>query len=269
MGLFCPLWYTLGHTYPRKIPMNRDSMAIPIAIVVAAGLIAGAIYYTGLQKAAQFGNVKGSDSTAQTDPTATKPVVKQVQKEDHIRGNPNAPIMLAEYSDFDCPYCKQFHETLTKIMAEYGSSGKVAWVYRQFPLQQLHPNAPKLAQASECVAELGGNAAFWSFADSVFNIRKVGEFTDMTRLPEYAATAGVDKAAFQSCLDSGKEKDKVDASIKEAIAAGGNGTPHTLVLVGNQSGAINGSQPYEAVKAIIDNLINQMNGGTASSTPGA
>jgi protein-disulfide isomerase len=249
--------------------MKRDSIAIPVAIVIAAGLIAGAIYLNGAKAPAAPLDFTGGAPTEPTAAAPAKPVVLPVTDKDHIRGNPKAPIMLVEYSDFDCPFCKQYHETMTRIMEEYGPSGKVAWAYRHFPLEQLHPNAPKIAEASECVADLGGDPAFWKFADLVFGERATNAQTDMTRLPDFAASAGVDKAAFESCLSSGKFTEAITQSIQEAVAAGGRGTPHTLVLVGEQSGAINGAQPYEAVKGIIDNLIKQIDAGTPLTDKGA
>ena len=83
---------------------------------------------------------------------------------DHVRGNIDAEIMIIEYSDFDCPFCGRFHESMQSVVDKYPGN-EVAWVYRHFPLEQIHPNAPGVALASECVAELGGNDAFWTFAD--------------------------------------------------------------------------------------------------------
>ncbi len=78
---------------------------------------------------------------------------------DHIRGNPDAPVTLVEYSDFECPFCKRFHPTVKRIVDEYG--GRVRWVYRHFPLDEIHPvKARREAAAAECAAELGGNDAF-------------------------------------------------------------------------------------------------------------
>jgi len=237
-------------------PTKRDSIAIPVAIVVAAGLIAGAIY---LSSGTPNPIAEGPDGTL---PTTTEPEIRQTDENDHIRGNPNAPIMFVEYSDFDCPYCKNFHETMVRIMNEYGSSGKVAWAYRHFPIAQLHPNSPKIAEASECVAELGGHPAFWTFADTVFREKPTNDSTEMARLPEFAEAAGVAKSDFESCLASGRHAAKIATSIAEAGAAGARGTPHTLVLLGEESGIINGAQPYEVVKQIVDNLIQQMDSGT-------
>lgn len=83
---------------------------------------------------------------------------------DHIKGSLDAQIKIVEYSDFDCPFCSRFHATMNTIVEKYDGS-EVAWVYRHLPLEQLHPNAPAIAVASECVAKFGGNEAFWKFAD--------------------------------------------------------------------------------------------------------
>lgn len=236
-----------------------QSIAVPIAIVIGFGLIAVAIFLSGSNASAPAPatNTVGSTDTAQ--PAAA---MAPVTADDHIRGNPNAPILLVEYSDYDCPFCKNFHDTLTRVMAEYGTQGKVAWVYRQFPLQQLHPNAPLIAHASECVAELGGNDAFWKFTDLVFNERGTNEQTNMTKISDFAVSAGVDKTAFESCNESGRHQDDVTNDLQDAVATGGRGTPHTIVLVGDQQAVITGAQPYSEVKRILDNLIDRMEGAS-------
>lgn len=224
--------------------MNRQSFAIPAAIVVAASLIAGAIYLSGKNAAPVPGE----------EPIEEEITMRPVDASDHIRGNPNAPILLVEYSDYDCPFCAQFHATMQRIVDKYGTTGEVAWVYRHFPIEQLHPNAPEIAAASECVAELGGNDAFWTFSDLVFaekpietrNGQQYVGATDVSRLPEFAERAGVDPAEFSRCAASGKYDDAIAASISEAQATGGSGTPHTLIVAGNAViGTIPGAFPFE------------------------
>lgn len=245
-------------TTPHATPARSNSLGIPVAIVISAALIAGAIYFSGSKGVAPV--VTNTDGTEEEQVTPEVEVVP-VTEADHIRGNPNAPIMLVEYSDYDCPYCKNFHETMNQIMTEYGTSGQVAWVYRHFPLEQLHQNAPKLAEASECVAELGGNDAFWKFSDLIFGERSVNEQTSLSKLPEYARTAGVDSAKFESCLASGKYTDTIAADVDAALAAGGRGTPHTIVFVSSENvGTINGAQPYSAIKKNIDTILGQLSG---------
>lgn len=235
------------------------SYAIPAAIVIAAALIAGAIFLSGT-------NENTPNPTVGSNQESNEPTVRPVDETDHIRGNPNAPIMLVEYSDYDCPFCKQFHDTMNRIMSEYGEDGRVAWVYRHFPIAQLHPNAARISEAAECVAELGGNEAFWTFSDLVFDERGTNEPTDMTRLPEFAERSGVDTGAFELCLNSGKHTEAIAEDVEEAIAAGGRGTPHTIVLVGDQQGVINGAQPYSTVRQIIETLLTQLD-STNVDTP--
>ncbi len=247
-------------TTPVVQAQKNNALAIPLAIVFGFALIALAIFFSS-QKTAENVTVDPKDAIAEAAGQVGKTgPVRPVDENDHIKGNPNAPIVIVEYSDFDCPFCKNFHETMNKIMDTYGGDGKVAWVYRQFPLEQLHPNAPLLAQASECVAELGGNDAFWKFADRVFGERGVNEPTDITRLTEFATAAGVSETAYKSCMEDNRTRKAVEEDFADGINAGAKGTPYSLVLVGGQQGVINGAQKYEYVSKVLDTLIGQMEG---------
>lgn len=171
---------------------------------------------------------------------------------DHIRGNPAAPITLVEYSDFECPFCKRFHPTVKKLVDESG--GQVKWVYRHFPLDELHSKARKEAAASECAAELGGNDAFWKFADRFFELTPSNNRTDIdTVLPKIASEIGLDRTRFASCLASGRHDRHVAEDIENAKATGGQGTPWSIVV--SKSGktySLSGAQPYAAVKQLVD-----------------
>jgi protein-disulfide isomerase len=115
---------------------------------------------------AEIDKMLGIDKTPSTSGEATNVAPIDASK-DHIRGNENAQVAVIEYSDFQCPYCARVHPTIKQVLDTYGD--KVMWVYRQFPLPAtLHPLARNAAEVSECVAELGGNDAFWQYADLVF-----------------------------------------------------------------------------------------------------
>ena len=172
---------------------------------------------------------------------------------DHIRGNPAAPVTLIEYSDFECPFCKSFHPTVKKLVDE--SNGQVRWVYRHFPLDQIHPvKARKEAAASECAAELGGNDAFWKFADRFYELTPSNNRTDIdTVLPQIAREIGLDAAKFASCLASGRHDRRVEEDLQNAFATGGRGTPWTIIV--SKSGKmypLSGAQPYAAVKQLVE-----------------
>lgn len=183
--------------------------------------------------------------------------VQPVNLGDHIRGNIKAPVKVIEFSDFECPYCKSFHASLNHMMDDYGKDGKVAWVYRHFPLDDIHPKARKEAQAAECANELGGNDAFWAYADRLFEIAPSNNRLDLAQLPQIAEFIHLDKAKFAGCLSGndkgGKYASHIEANQKDGVVAGGSGTPYTLVISPKgQIFPINGAMPYRAVKAIID-----------------
>ena len=183
--------------------------------------------------------------------------VRPVEVQDHIRGNPKAQVRIVEYSDFECPFCKTFHPTIKRVMDEYGKDGKVAWVYRHFPLDALHSKARKEAQASECASEIGENDAFWAYTDRLFEIAPSNDRLDLTLLPKVAEDIGINRARFEDCLKGdargGKFADHIEADVQNAIAAGGTGTPYTVVIAANgKTFPINGAMPYRAVKEIIN-----------------
>lgn len=208
---------------------------------------AGVSRYVERQRAEAADRERGeADARAK----AVRPVAKD---RDHIRGNPDAPVTLIEYSDFECPFCKRFHLTAKQVMDEF--KGKVRWVYRHFPLDELHPvKARREAVASECAAEIGGNDAFWKFADRFYELTPSNNRTDIDKLvPQIAREIGLDKAKFASCLASGRHDRRVQEDVESATASGGRGTPWSIVV--SKSGKtypLSGAQPYAAVKQLID-----------------
>lgn len=186
-------------------------------------------------------------------PEAPSGVVNPPREDDHIRGNVDAKVAVIEFSDFECPFCKRFHPTMQQLMSEY--EGKVSWVYRHFPLISLHPQAPKEAEASECAAELGGNDGFWRFTDRLYEVTPGNNGLDLAELPKIAAAVGLDQAAFESCLNSGKYAEKVNSHYNEAAAAGCRGTPCSIILAGDQKLEVPGAVPYEQLKAMVDSVL--------------
>lgn len=255
-----------GNNYEVQSVSKSHSVAVPIAIVFGFGLIAAAIFFSGNNTPTPIADttVEDTDRVVDTN-TPTTGTINPITAEDHIRGNPNAPIMLVEYSDYDCPFCKNFHETMERVINEYGADGKVAWVYRHMPLESLHPSAPRLAEAAECISKIGGNDAFWTFSDLIFGEREVNEQTNMTRLGEFAESAGVSEAELDACIASGEVRSLVEEDFNNGVTIGARGTPYSMVVVGDEQGVINGAQPYAAVKQIIDNLITQLEGQEAGT----
>ena len=202
-----------------------------------------------------FSAVKKEPSTSSG--TGNPALVRPVSTSDHILGNPAAKVMIVEYADFDCEFCKTFDETLHQIIANEGASGTVAWVYREFPLVEIHPDAMSNARAAECVAETAGNDAFWKFADSLFANQPV----DPVRYGALAEAAGVSGTAFATCYSNASTS--VDARIladrENALAIGARGTPYSLILVAGKAPVVmDGAYSYNAVKRLVEAALESM-----------
>lgn len=193
----------------------------------------------------------GADPAAPQGPTADQLAqVPEVSEEDHIIGSPDAPIVLIKYSDFECPFCKSFHPTVKQVLEEYGD--QVALVYRHYPLP-FHPQAEPLAEASECVASLQGEEAFWQFHDAIFD--STAQVTASTAL-DVAEQVGADRQAVQDCMDSDQFLQKVQDQMAGGSTAGVNGTPGTVIVTDDgQYDIISGALPYEQVKQLLDQYL--------------
>lgn len=217
----------------------RNSLSIPLAIVIAGALVAVAVYVSR-------GGAPATDTAAQqqnTTPPVAQPTqvesaitVRAIGEADHSLGNPASPLAVIVYTDLECPFCKSFHNTMRQVADTYGKNGSVLWVYRHFPLTELHSKAAKESEAAECAAELGGKEAFWDYVDELFKITPSNNGLDPSELPKIAARIGLDTQveAFDACLSSNKYAQKVSNDRNEAGTAGGTGTPFS-VFVGKKS----------------------------------
>lgn len=232
-----------------------EKLSVPIAIVIAGALIGGALYYSNIKIANDTDQILRNGGAVGTGTTGVN--MRPVGPEDHILGNPDADLIIVEYSDTECPYCKVFHQTLTRVMNEYGNSGKVAWVYRHFPIDSLHKKARKEAEASECAAELGGQEKFWQYINKIYEITPSNDGLDASQLPKIAGDIGLDVVAFNSCLSSGRHAAKVEADYQDAVKSGGRGTPHSILVAKDGTKTIiQGAQPYENIKNVIDAFLD-------------
>ncbi len=230
----------------------KSEYILPITIVAAGAIIAGAVFLVG-------------NGGPKPTPSGTKVTARQYDPaKDHILGNPNAAIKVVEYADLECPHCKTFNNTMHKIMDYYNTnqSGKVAWVYRSFPLASIHSKAPKEAEAAECAADQGGDSSFFKYIDRVYEVTPGSNNLDLAQLPIIAKEIGLNVDTFNTCLSSGKYTKKIQESYDEAIAAGGQGTPFILVMVGTESVVLSGNQPYDSMRAAIDTVLEGLPGGT-------
>jgi len=226
----------------------ENKLSTPMAIIVAGVVIAGAIYFSLIKPT---NTVQINQQPEMGD--ASLENIRAISDTDHIRGNINAPVKIVEYSDTECPFCKYFHTTMKQVMDEYGKDNKVVWIYRHFPIDSRHPKARKEAEATECANELGGNNKFWAYIDRIYEITPSNNGLDPTELLKIAEYIGLNAKNFSSCLNSGKYAQRVEEDLQNAINTRGNGTPWTIVIAKDgKKYPINGAQPYETVKQIID-----------------
>ncbi len=197
--------------------------------------------------------------TVQPTQQATQPTAAQLFKvsidDDPMKGDPNAPVTIIEFSDFQCPFCSRFYQqTLPQIEKDYIDTGKVKFVYRDLPLDSLHPNARPAHIAAECADEQG---KFWEFHDVLFE--KQSEWNRLaaadlqSTLNQYASDLGLQSTSFENCLKSEKIADEVNKDSLDAARVGATGTP--AFFIGNEKDGfikLTGAQPYPSFQAAID-----------------
>ena len=157
-----------------------------------------------------------------------------------IRGAAGAPVTVVEFSDFECPFCKQTHPTLKQLLERYPD--KVRLAYRDFPLDSIHPQARRAAEAARCAQDQG---KFWEYHDALFTQSPQLALEDLRR---YAGQVGIDVTKFDSCLAAGTHKAAVQRDLDEGNRLGITGTPAFFV----NGRTLTGAQPLEAFTRLID-----------------
>ena len=243
----------------KMLMSNGAFQSVLLIIIVVGAFFMGSLWtkVQMLEKGGVANNAAAPAAPGNNAPAAPQAaaVAPKIEKDDHIRGDKNAKIALVEYSDFECPFCKQFHPTAQKVLDEY--AGKVMWVYRHYPLS-FHANAQKEAEASECVSELGGNDAFWKYADALYERTTAnGTGFALDTLGPLAAEFGIDQTKFQNCLDQVKYAQKVKDQMAQGSKEGVSGTPGNILLniKTGETQVIPGAVPFDQIKPMIDEML--------------
>ena len=237
-------------------PVSNEpkKLSMPVAILLAGVIIALAVLFSGRTGGKSFGmntggkiNVKDAGDIRMMEP---------VTKNDHIRGDlSKAKIAVVEFSDLQCPYCKQINPMLVEMSKAYGNN--VAWVYRDFPLESIHPRARISAHGAECVADVAGNDGFWKYVDGIFGHTGTDDPLSDENLSKFASAAGMDANAFSECQKSGKFNGKIDNYLADASSSGAQGTPDVTVINLKTGEAVHaGADPK-----MLAQVIEKMSGG--------
>ena len=181
-------------------------------------------------------------------------------KNDFIYGKPDAVVSIIEYSDFECPFCKQFGDIPIKVVDSMPSQVNLVW--RNLPLPFHDPMASKEAAAAVCAAKQGGNDAFWKYSEGIFkNTRSNGQGIPNTNgtdpLITLAKEQGMNIEKFSTCVSSEEVKNQINADLEDGQHAGINGTPG-VILINHKTGAFNvlaGAVPEDVLKQEVKNLL--------------
>jgi protein-disulfide isomerase len=174
-----------------------------------------------------------------------------------MKGDKNAKVTLVEFTDYQCPFCsRHIRDTFPQIENDYIKTGKVRYVLREFPLESIHPQAVKAAEAAGCAGDQG---KYWEMHDRLFANQNA---LAAAQLPSHAEAVSLDPGKFKTCLDSGKFTAKVRKDLADAQKYGATGTPTFFIGLTDPKGSeikavrkIVGAQSYAAFKDAIDTLL--------------
>ena len=168
---------------------------------------------------------------------------------DPFKGSKDAAVTIIEFSDFQCPFCKRFFDqTLSQIEKNYVDTGKVKFVYRDFPLDSIHPQARPAALSAECANEQG---KFWEYHDLLFQKQDEWVAVGASSFKQYAKDLGLDSSKFDSCFDSRKYEDEVQSDLDDGVNVGVQGTPAFFI----NGILVSGAQPYVAFQVAIEQAL--------------
>jgi len=255
----------ISNTTPKKSTPTGIIIAL-VAVVAVAAFFAG-LYFSNLDSD-QITKSDLDDAISRIEskignnlPSPTLPLqpIKISLDDDPIRGNPDAPITIVEFSDYQCPFCAKFYaQTLPLLLEEYIDEGKVNLVYRDFPVQRIHPNALAAAAAAECADEQG---KYWEYHDTLFEKQnawaKLDSNSAISTFSQFAAEIELEQQQFDNCLESGKYLEEVQADFSDGKNYQVTGTPG--FFIGNEDIGfvkIIGAKPYDAFKKVIDAQLN-------------
>lgn len=219
--------------------LDLSKLILPASILLAAVLISGTLVFTSYRNnpKAQLGAI-GETVKAEVS-----------VDDDAVLGEKKAPVTIVEFSDFQCPFCRSFwKDTLPLIKSKYIDTGKVRFVYRDFPLS-FHPGAHVAAEAAECAEEQG---KYWEMHDQIFHEQdKLGQGTiqfSKADVVKWAGQVGLKMGEFNQCLDAGKYQAEVDKDFADGSAAGVSGTPAFFI----NDRLVVGAQPFSAFQTVIE-----------------
>ncbi len=230
----------------KEITIKKDMLwkgaTFVLAVLLVVSLFTGGFGLGGDNQKNQENVVAQDDNPTPTQPPAAAPV-KVSADDDEVLGEPDAPVTIIEFSDYQCPFCGRFwSETLGQIKTQYIETGKVKLIYRDFPLSSIHQYAQKAAEAAECAGEQG---KYYEMHDKLFENQRA---LDTESLKSYAKDIGLNTDDFNDCLDSGKMTSEVNKDFSDGQSYGVRGTPAFFI----NGKLVSGAQPFSVFQQAIE-----------------
>ncbi len=187
---------------------------------------------------------------------------RSIDEKEILEGKAKSKVFVVEYSDPECPFCVTVHPTLKQLRNEYAD--KITFVYRHYPLTQIHPRAFDESKAIECANTLGGNKKAFEYIDALYGYKSNQQTTQLAAngKEDIAKNVGLEMSAFTACMNSQATSDTINASINDGIVAGVTGTPSTFILVKTRKGyevvsMVDGARPAAYFKAAIEEALSR------------
>lgn len=248
------------HITVKKSTYNKLIIGITSALIVVAFFTG---YTLGSQTVEPLVIQQSPQSNTTPQPTQAPPT-EQTRifvslSDDPVKGNPNAPVTIVEFSDFQCPFCARFFaQTLPQIQQDYIDSGKVKLVFRDFPIESIHANAKAASIAAECADDQN---MFWQYHDRLFEGQtqwaRLSANDAANTFKQYATELGLNSENFDSCFTSTKYSDEINEDFRNGANYGVTGTP--AFFIGNDKDGyviLIGAKPYSAFQQVIDNELS-------------
>lgn len=250
--------------------VQKALMVLSLAVVVSAVMLSFAVWSAGssigsglakiqLTAAAPSGTGSGQQLQPTPAPTAAAPTTFDLSATNGkaFLGKADAPLTVVEFSDLQCPFCARFYtDSEPQLIKNYVDTGKIKFVFMQFPLDQIHPNARPVANAALCVLHLSGDAAFWKFHNQAYDnndVVNVGTLVNDSLYATWAKNAGADGAKFADCYGKKTYDAEVTSDLNLGISQGVQGTPTFFIVdKAGQSTSLVGAQPYAAFQQALD-----------------
>lgn len=215
--------------------MENNKLLIPMSIIVAAVIIAGALVYK--PGSAPIDGVP-DDVIVEPTPTYSAPTIDN----DVVLGDADAPVTVIIFGDYECPFCERlYQETEKPLREEYVKTGKVKVVYRDYPLS-FHPQAQPAAEAAECA---GAQGKYWEYHDALFERQAT---LGTLNYVDLAVELGLNKESFKTCVETHEFAAEIAKDQADGIAAGVDGTPASFI----NGQLISGAVPYATFQAAIN-----------------